>query len=92
MAIHDIAPLAIGAALGFILGSIYFASMRRSVEAFVRTGFATRALVDTASRMGVAIMMFWLLAQWNGIALVSALGGFLLARYRVQKQQVKADA
>lgn len=92
MEIHDAASLVVGTALGFISGTIYFASLRRSVEAFVRAGFDPRALLNTALRMGAAITMFWLLAQWNGIALVSALGGFLLARYRMQQQQVKADA
>ena len=91
MAIHDAAALVIGTLLGFILGTFYFASLRLSIEVFVRAGFSTRALLDAAIRMSAAIAMFWLLAQWNGIALVSALGGFLLARYRVQKQQVKAD-
>ena len=73
--------LASAAALvGLVVGLVYFAALRRTVELYTkgRSGFTAIAL--TLGRIAVAIAFFGLAARLGALLLLSSFLGFLLAR------------
>jgi len=76
------APLAFAAALvGLLFGIVHFAALRRTVELYThaRGGFAATAL--TLGRVAAAVVLFSLTAKLGALPLLSALLGFLMARW-----------
>jgi F1F0 ATPase subunit 2 len=89
MTIDDFASLAIGISAGLPLGTFYFHSLRRSIETHLQDGVVGQALLWAGLRLGAVGAVFWLLAQWNAVALLAGFGGFMLARHRAQRQTQK---
>jgi F1F0 ATPase subunit 2 len=66
--------------LGVVLGAGYFAALRSSVERYLFSRSIGVALALHCGRLLFAGVAFVLIAQAGAAALLSALGGFLLAR------------
>ncbi len=70
-----------GAAIGGLaFGFGYFALLRHSASLFVRPGGRIAALGFTVGRLAAAAVLLWLAAPLGAPPLLSALGGFLVAR------------
>ena len=79
-------PLALLAAfilLGGIAGAGFFLSLRRIVNRYLQGGPAWRPAVLQALRLLLLGGLFWLAARHGAAALLSMLGGFVLARLAV---------
>jgi len=64
--------------LGVVLGAGYFALLHAEVGQFVRGGSARYAIVTHLLRLAVAVLVFWLIAQYGAMALLASLAGFTL--------------
>jgi dipeptide/tripeptide permease len=73
-----------GAAVGFAVGLVYFALLRRSVTDYVRGTSVGRPMLLTVLRVAIAGAAFWLLVQWSAAAGIAGLLGFTLARVRLR--------
>lgn len=75
-----VASVTLMATTGFALGIVYFAALRRTAALVATGGVTLRALAFTLARGAAAIGVLGF-AAWLGAApLLSAFGGFLLAR------------
>lgn len=77
-----IIPFLAGAVIGYILGAIYFAQLRRSVERLVTAQAPVQAAFAGVARLVLTIAAFALLAQWGVIPVIAGLVGFTVARQR----------
>ncbi len=73
-----------GALSGFAVGFVYFALLRRTVADYVTAAPLWSPLLWTALRLGAALVVFWLLAQWSAAAAISGLLGFTLAHVKLR--------
>jgi len=73
--------LVVGMALaGLGLGTLYFAALRRSVEALCAGRGRTVAIALTLGRYCVAALVLALVARLGAAGLLATFGGFLAAR------------
>ncbi len=74
-------PLAISMAFaGCAFGLAYFAALRRTVVMLSQGRSGAAVMVLSLGRVGAAIAFFLLAARLDALALLTAFGGFLLAR------------
>jgi N-ATPase, AtpR subunit len=73
-----------GGAVGFGIGLVYFALLRRSVTDYLGGSSVQRPMLLTALRIAIAAAAFWLLVQWSAAAGIAGLIGFTLARVRLR--------
>lgn len=82
MTVPDTPVVPLLAVAGFLLGTAYFAALRRTVGLVIArhawAPYAASALV----RVLAAVLVFSLAARWSVPALLAAFAGFLLARQR----------
>jgi len=64
--------------IGVLLGAGYFALLHAEVGQFVRGASARYAIVTHLLRLAVALLLFWLIAQYGASALLASLAGFTL--------------
>jgi len=76
--------VACGAAVGFAVGLVYFALLRRSVADYLSGTSVGRPMLLTVLRVVLAGAAFWLLVQWTAAAGIAGLLGFTLARVRLR--------
>lgn len=77
-----IIPLLAGAVTGYILGAVYFAQLRKSVERLVTAQAPVQAALAGIARLVLTVAVFALLAQWGAIPVIAGLVGFTAARQR----------
>jgi len=70
----------VSAIAGCALGLVYFALLRRTVGMLSHRRSGAAAMSLTLARVGAAAIFFLLVARLGALALLTALGGFLLAR------------
>ena len=63
---------------GIGLGAGYFALLHAEVGQFVRGAAPHYAIMMHVLRLAVAVLVFWLIAQYGATALLAALAGFTL--------------
>ncbi len=80
--IYSVAFVAAGAALGMF----YFYVMYRTVRLHVVQASASRIVPLYLFRGGVALIVFFGIAQWGALPLILALLGFLFARLVVRRR------
>ncbi len=66
--------------LGFALGAVYFAAMRRTALLIATRSGALQAIALTVGRGAVAIAVLGYSAWFGAVPILSAFVGFLLAR------------
>lgn len=69
-----------GLMAGALSGHIYFRLLAGSVQAFISGAPAKRIVMLYAGRIGLAVIVFWLLAHLGAAALAAGLVGLLAAR------------
>ncbi|MDE2050787.1 MAG: hypothetical protein KGL45_13070 [Gammaproteobacteria bacterium] len=80
MTARDTTAVAVFAAAGLVLGTAYFASLRRGVlRAVARHAWLSYMLLAPA-RIAAAALLFTFAVRWGVAALLAAFAGFLLAR------------
>ena len=75
---HTVLQVLVFLLLGFVLGAGYFALLYAEVGQFVRGASARYAIVTHLLRLAVAVLVFWLIAQYGATALLASLAGFTL--------------
>lgn len=70
---------------GGMFGTAHFMLLRRTVRLTLSGSVMAQVLPLYAVRICVTVGAFWTIAQYGAIALLLALGGFLLARVLVQR-------
>ncbi|HJS92302.1 MAG TPA: ATP synthase subunit I [Steroidobacteraceae bacterium] len=68
------------AAAGFVLGTAYFASLRRGVRDAVALRAWRQYLLLALTRVAAAALFFAFAVRWGAPALLAAFAGFLAAR------------
>jgi F1F0 ATPase subunit 2 len=68
-------------AAGFVLGMVYFASLRRGVRLSVARGAWSRFVLSALARIALAALFFTFAVRWGAPALAAAFAGFLAARH-----------
>lgn len=68
------------AAAGFLLGTGYFASLRRGVRRSIVSHAWLQYVLWAIARIGAAVLFFVFAARWGAPALLAAFAGFLTAR------------
>ncbi len=72
-----------GLTAGALLGHIYFRLLAGSVKALIEGAPARRIVMFYAGRIGLAVIVFWLLAHLGVAALAAGLAGLLAVRLRL---------
>ena len=80
MIAHDVAAVAVFTAAGLVLGSAYFATLRRGVQIAVARHAWMPCMLLALARVGAAALFFIFAVRWGAAALMAAFAGFLLAR------------
>jgi len=70
---------------GAIAGMAFFLSLRRVVAGYLQGGRPWRTVVLQVFRLLMLGGLFWFAARYGAAALLSMLGGFLLARFAVAR-------
>jgi len=76
---------ALYAVVGAVLGGMHFLLLGRTVRMHVSGAGATRVIALYGLRIAGAVAGFWIIAQQGALPLLSALIGFLAARFAVQR-------
>lgn len=71
--------------IGLALGAGYFYMLYRSVLIEKQRGSLKRMVGLLVLRIGIAVLVFWLMAQAGVMPLLLTLAGFLAARYGAQR-------
>ena len=79
------------APMGFGLGVIYFAALRRTVALIATPGAALQAIAFTLGRGAAALGVLGFAAWLGAVPLLSAFAGFLLARSSALRRGRRAD-
>ena len=80
MTVHDTPAMPLLAAAGFLLGAVYFASLRRSVGLSIARRMWASYMAAALVRILAAVLFFTLAVHWGVPALLAAFAGFLVAR------------
>ena len=67
--------------IGLALGAAYFYMLYRSVRIEKQGGSIKRMISLLVLRLGLALLVFWLMAQAGILPLLLTLAGFLVARF-----------
>lgn len=73
------------AAVGGTLGLLYFFLLHRAVRLHAQQAATLLTIPLHLSRVALAVLAFWSIAQEGSMPLLSALLGFLIARYATQR-------
>lgn len=84
-----VAQLSLGFISGLVLGALFFLSLRATVRLHVSGSAAIPVTLAYFARIAFAFGAFWLIAQYGAYPLLSALAGFMLARYLIQAATVR---
>jgi F1F0 ATPase subunit 2 len=71
---------------GAALGMVYFALLHRTLRLSLSGARTAHVLPLYVLRLAVAAGAFWAIAQYGALPLLLALGGFLAARFVVQRR------
>lgn len=82
----DLAEAALYAGAGVALGTVYFLLLARTARLHASQAAAGVVIPLYFARLGAAVAGFWLIAQQGALPLISALVGFLAARFLVQRR------
>lgn len=74
---------------GAALGAAFFASLRLAVSLY-GSGRAILAVPLHIARLAVVVAVFWYASHVGAVALLAALGGFLLARFAMTRAAMAA--
>lgn len=69
---------------GAVLGVAYFLLLARTVHLHASQGASGLVIPLYFGRLAAAVVAFWLIAQQGALPLLSALAGFMIARFGVQ--------
>jgi F1F0 ATPase subunit 2 len=73
------------AAVGAVVGALYFLLLYRTVRLHAAGAEAARVVPLYLLRAAGAVAVFWFIAREGAVPLLLALAGFLVARYAAQQ-------
>lgn len=76
----------IGLAAGFLLGLVYFSSVRRSAELLLLGEATMRAVLVQGGRLALAAASLFAMARLGALPLLAATLGFTIARHFVLRR------
>lgn len=76
----------IGLGAGAVLGAVYFQLVHRTVTLQLQGSGSAAVIGLTVLRIALAVVVFWVVAQFGALPLLLALLGFLAARSVVRRR------